>query len=97
MAYELVPHHEFSNPCSTTTTIPLPPLYPLPPPSGMAYELVPHHEWVRDAQVFHILKKLVVFKKSLIFRYARGGGGEMRQRRVRGSGREEEEVRHLRG
>ncbi len=38
---------------------------------GAAYELTPHHEWVRDSEIFCILKKLVMFKKYLLFQVGR--------------------------
>ncbi len=34
---------------------------------GVAYELVPHHVWIRDAELFAVLKKLVLFKKHALF------------------------------
>eukprot|EP00798_Chlamydomonas_sp_ICE-L_P030125 gene30125-35105_t len=34
---------------------------------GLAYELVPHHQWYREAQIFSILKRLVIFKKNELF------------------------------
>jgi len=35
--------------------------------NGVAIELVPHHEWIRNAELFAILKKLVFFKKQRLF------------------------------
>ncbi len=35
---------------------------------GVAYELVPHHEWIRDAELFAVLKKLVLFGKHELFK-----------------------------
>jgi len=34
---------------------------------GVASELSPHHEWIRSAELFAILKKLVFFKKQRLF------------------------------
>lgn len=34
---------------------------------GVAYDLTPHHEWIRDAELFSILKKIVLFKKYILF------------------------------
>lgn len=34
---------------------------------GVAYDLTPHHEWIRDAELFAVLKKLVLFKKRPLF------------------------------
>eukprot|EP00967_Tisochrysis_lutea_P013616 scaffold15232_cov19-Tisochrysis_lutea.AAC.1 len=35
--------------------------------NGVAHELIPHHEWIRNAELFAILKKLVFFKKQRLF------------------------------
>lgn len=34
---------------------------------GLVYELVPHYEWIRDAELYSVLKKLVLFAKRPLF------------------------------
>lgn len=41
---------------------------------GQAYELVRHHEWIRNAEMFSILKKLVFFNKQTLFLVGGGRG-----------------------
>lgn len=35
--------------------------------NGIAYDLTPHHEWIRDAELFSVLKRLVMFAKRPLF------------------------------
>jgi hypothetical protein len=44
---------------------------------GVAYELLPHSVWVRDAELFAILKRRLFFSKYQLFK-ARGRGNGSR-------------------
>lgn len=46
---------------------------------GIAYELTPYHEWVRQREIFEVLKKLVMFKSYLVFEVRQLKGTKKKQ------------------